>query len=136
MKKIQIILLAFIITSCASSRVKIDKSIEISTNRIGLKVIIDKYLIKSGKYFGSITTFNKTVDTLIFNFNQAILVSGDTIYPDYNIKSISYAEQAFYIYPHATMTWDVIWKVEHKETDYSNIALLTDTTISTVMRLR
>ena len=135
-KRLTIIIITLVFTSCVLNRISIDQTIERFTDRIELKITVKKYVIKRGKYFGSIETTNNTRDTLFFNFNQAILVLGDTIMADYNIKPVSYAEQAFYILPNSTATWNVAWALQSKDSDCTSIILLADTNIFTVSELR
>ena len=123
------IISAILLSSCASS-LSINKKLETSTNKIEIKTSVDNYKIGKSKFYGSITTKNNTNDTLIFNFNQAIIISGDTIRADYNIKPVSYAMQAFYIYPNSSTTWNVVWNYKQITDDYSELVIVADTNFS------
>jgi len=114
----------------------IDKNLETSTDRIKLKVVVNKYVIGKEKFYGTKVIENNTIDTLIFNFNQKILVHGDSISADYNIKPISYAMEAFYIIPNTKKTWDVAWNTKSEEADFDNLILLADTNILTLAENR
>jgi hypothetical protein len=122
------VLLLSLASSCASS-IKINKEIETSTKQIEIKTVVTKYVIKDSAYYGSITTVNNTADTLMFNFNQRIIIGGETIAADYNIYPISYAHEAFYVLPMSTRTWNVAWKTKAVITDHSKLDLLHDTSV-------
>jgi len=129
MKILTAIIVLLFLNSCFSSRMRIDNRIEATTDRIKLIVVVSGYDSKQGEYYGTIQTANNTTDTLFFNFNQAIIVSQDTIRADYNIKPMSYAKEAFYIQPLETKTWDVAWRIERTYQEYREISILPDTNV-------
>jgi hypothetical protein len=122
------VLLLALITSCASS-LKINKEIETSAGKVEIKTIVHKYVIRDSTYYGSITTTNNTLDTLLFNFNQKIIIEGNIIRADYNIYPVSWAPQAFYVLPKSISTWKVAWKSKTIITDPFKLTLIPDTGI-------
>jgi len=122
-----ITILALIATSCAPS-IGINKRLEAISEPIDISIRVRKYANEKNYFLGVIYIENKTADTIAFNFNQALIVGQDTLSPDYNIRPMSFAPQAFYIYPHSFKNWKVAWRSKKDYTGIEDLDFLPDTT--------
>lgn len=139
MNKYQNVLILFyfllLLTSCMTTK-SINNEYIFTNDNLSIFVKTIKYEKKTNKIYGSISIENKTNDTLFFNFNQAFLIGNDTLKADYNIKPISYANIAFYVYPKTTKIWDVAWNIKYNETKFNKIVFIPDTTLIPIKTIK
>jgi hypothetical protein len=91
---------------------KINQKLVTESDEVKVTTFVEKYSTSKEWYYGKIEIENKTTRNFKFNFNQKLVLEGDTLIADWNIYPISYAHQAFELVSKTTKNWTVVWRME------------------------